>query len=283
MERLEVAIKKARGQQADAQATPAAGEAGDPSAQPQVPAGLQETWTNLPQISLNRADLRRNRIFAHEASNEATAFDLLRTRTLRQMQEHGWRRLAITSPTPSCGKSTLAVNMALSLGRQEKIRTIEIEMDMRRPSQSRLLGLDKATGRTTEPAVARVITGKADFADVARRVGPNLAFVSNETAMRNASDILLDSNVGEILSEIEARYKPDVMLFDMPPVLYTDDTLAFMQHVDCALVIAAAESSTISEIDRCERELAAQTNVMGVVLNKCRLSNEKYGNYEYEY
>ncbi len=52
-------------------------------------------------------------------------------------------------------------------------------------------------------------------------------------------------------------------------------------RMDCVLIIAAAEATSIKDIDRCERELAGQTNVLGVVLNKCRyMENESYG-YEY--
>ena len=52
--------------------------------------------------------------------------------------------------------------------------------------------------------------------------------------------------------------------------------------MDCALIIAAAESTTISEIDRCERDLAGRTNVVGVVLNKARYM-EKSDGYGYGY
>ena len=58
---------------------------------------------------------------------------------------------------------------------------------------------------------------------------------------------------------------------------YTDDTIAFLPRVDCALLIAAAETTAVKEIDNCEREIAAQTNVMGIVLNKCRYMEADYG------
>jgi len=70
------------------------------------------------------------------------------------------------------------------------------------------------------------------------------------------------------------------VLFDMPPLLAGDDALAFIGHVDCVLLVAAAETSTIEEVDTCERELAAHTNVLGVVLNKCRYPDRQYG-YSY--
>ena len=71
------------------------------------------------------------------------------------------------------------------------------------------------------------------------------------------------------------------MIFDMPPMLVSDDAMAFMGQVDCVLIVAAAETTTINEIDRCERELAAQTNVLGVVLNKCRYLERSYGYSQY--
>ena len=71
--------------------------------------------------------------------------------------------------------------------------------------------------------------------------------------------------------------KPDVVLVDMPPMLATDDVMAFLPNVDAMLLIAAAGSSTIKEVDDCERELAEHSNVMGVILNKCKYVPENYG------
>ena len=72
------------------------------------------------------------------------------------------------------------------------------------------------------------------------------------------------------------------MLFDMPPLLVSDDTIAFLDQVDCVLMIAAAEESTMGEIDRCGKELARHTQVLGVVLNKCRFMDRDEG-YDYDY
>ena len=276
MERLEAAIRKARGRSA-------ASTAADGGLSP-AEARVKEAWEGLTEMLPSPKELKRNRIMTLNPAPEATAFDVLRTRTLRQMQEQGWKRLAITSPTPGCGKSTIALNIALSMGRQQKIRSVSIEMDMRRSSQQRLLGLrGKKQQKVTESAVARLLSGNATFAEVAQRINTNLAMVTSEGDLRNASDILLDQSVGQVLDTIEAEYQPDIMLFDMPPVLMTDDTLAFMNYVDCVLLVAASETTTLAEIDRCERELAAHTNVMGVVLNKCQLSSNEYGGYGYKY
>lgn len=274
MERLQAAIEKARQEQ------PARSMS---AARPAAATDVGARWDALPSVDFRPGLLRRNRIFAFEATPEATAFDVLRTRTLAQMAQNGWRRLAITSPTPGCGKSTVAINLAFALARQAGTRTIQIELDMRRPGQRALLGLPRlATPSNSLPASARLLTGAAGFADVAQRRGAELAMVMNESGIGNASDVLLSGSVETTLDKIEADYQPDLTIFDMPPMLVNDDMIAFSGAVDCVLVVAAAEDTSIKQIDRCERDLARHTNVLGVVLNKSRLHGPD-GTYAYDY
>jgi Mrp family chromosome partitioning ATPase len=97
---------------------------------------------------------------------------------------------------------------------------------------------------------------------------------------RNTTELLLSDRTASVLAQIEKTFQPDIMIFDMPPMLVTDDTLAFLKNVDCAIVVAGAESTTIDQIDIVEKEIAGQTNVLGVVLNKCRHMDQGYG-YDY--
>ena len=46
------------------------------------------------------------------------------------------------------------------------------------------------------------------------------------------------------------------------------------------IIVAGAESTTVSQIDEVEREVAQYTNVAGIVLNKCHFMEEGYG-YSY--
>jgi len=270
MERLQAAIEKAR-----------ANRTGDPyrdsgSALERV----GSNWAALPEIKPNPAGLERRRVYIDKTTEAAVAFDILRTRTLRFMQQKGWKRLAITSPTPACGKSTISLNLAFAMARQPGTRTILTEIDMRQPSQRKLLGTFKK-GPDIEPkdTLKGFLSGEMKFGEVAHRYGDRLAFATNNGHVANASDLLLGAGVGDVLRQVEIDYDPDIMIFDMPPMLVNDDTIAFQQHVDCVLIVAAAESSTVAEIEKCERELASQTNVLGFVLNKCRLqaADGRYG------
>ena len=68
------------------------------------------------------------------------------------------------------------------------------------------------------------------------------------------------------------------MLFDTPPLMASDDSHGFLKNVDCALLLAAAEETSIDHIDVAERQLAELTNVMGIVLTKCRYISGAFGN-----
>lgn len=274
MERLQAAIEKARQESSQLPGR---------SASVSADQSLDDRWHALKKLKVNPRTMVRNRIFSIEATKEAISFDVLRTRTLRFMQQRGWTRIAVTSPTPACGKSTISLNLAFAIARQPKVRAVQIEVDLRQPSQERLMGLPKRPNRDAADVNLRgLFTGEIPFDHLASRYGDRLALATNGKGMSNASDLLLSSQVGEVLQSVEDDYRPDIMIFDMPPMLVNDDALAFTQHVDCVLLVAAAEHTTISQIDRCEKELAEHTNVLGVVLNKCRIASAD-GTYGYNY
>ena len=230
-------------------------------------------WAQLPEFRPRSATLERNLIVTQNAGPQAAHFDMIRTQLLHQLRVNNWRRVAITSPGSACGKTTLAVNLAFGLARQPNVFTLLAEFDLRRPSMARLLGM-------SEPRqFAQVLAGQSKPEDQMSRIGHNLLLATNANPVTNAAELLQEVNTGLCLDAIEARYAPDVMIFDMPPMLLTDDTLAFIDQIDCVLLVAAAERTGIEEIERCSADLAAHCNFLGVVLNKCRYLNrtEIYG------
>lgn len=282
MERIQSAIAKARAERSAPAGTAVLLPPALPDPEKPVPdrpgrdrASVDERWAALTPFIPDVAHLVRQRIVTVAGGREAVPFDVMRTRFLQQIRQNGWRRVAITSPTEGCGKTTVAMNLAFGLARQPNLRTILCELDLRRPACSALLGLRDRL------SFAKVIEGQADFADHARRIGENLAVAPNSSAVRNPSELLQGPAVAEALRRIEATYAPDVMLFDLPPMLSLDDAMGFVGQADAVLLVAAAEVTSTAQIDACERDLAAQTNVMGVILNKCRYTGPDYGDDYY--
>lgn len=280
MEKIQEAIAKARAIRTGATASeePTTATTPKPPSRtmppPPDPDARRDLWTALPDFVPDPQWLARNHIVAADAGHAAMGFDIMRTRLIQQLKAHDWRRVAITSPDPGCGKSTVALNLGLSLARQSELHTLVAEVDLRRPSLVNMLGLP------VRHSFGMVLANQARLADNAVRIGTNLVIATNHSPSGRSAELLHSSTVGPALDAIEAEYAPDIMIFDMPPMLASDDVMAFMRHVDCVLLVAAAGSSRIAEIDTCERELAGQTNVMGVVLNKCRYDGPGYG-YDY--
>lgn len=274
MERLQEAIQKARAQQTSKNVPhEKAPAAVNPSSTPKI----DEAWSNLTRFNPDIKILKRNRIVATEGSPEAIPYDMLRTRSLQKLHKEGWKRVLVTSPNTGCGKTSTCCNLAVSLGRNPRLRTIIFDLDMRRPSVGKLFG------HNSHSSFHSVLEDRVSFEDNAVRIGSNLAICTNRTPVHHPAELLQSDKTAKLLDEIDKKYQPDVMLFDLPPMLSNDDTMSFIRKTDCALLIAAAETTTIEQIDICEQDLANEIPMLGVVLNKCRYTEKKkdnkYGKY----
>ena len=269
MERLKAALDKARETRASGGASLRSAPPGRSAAHP----SLDQAWASLSPLNLDARALAKRRLIAFGRPAEATPIDVLRTKVLQMAGTNEWRRIAVTSPLPGAGKTTTAINLAVALARHVDLRIVLMDMDMRRPAMARALGV------TGKHGVASVLEGRESFGDQARRYGENLAISMNYLGQRDPSDMFLRTQTATVLDRIEAEYRPDFILFDMPPMLVNDDASALMGNVDCALILAEAGSTTADQVDVCEREIAAQTNVLGVVLNKCKYASDSYAQY----
>jgi len=268
MERLQAAIEKARTQRESRQPVQSSATG---SGEPVARTG---PWEEIHTPTWDRAHIAKSRVVAMGTGPETNSVDMLRTRVVQLMRQNDWKRVAVTSPDKAAGKSTTCANLLVSLARQADRRTILCDLDMRRPSIAGIFG------HKGEDGFAAVLAGRVPFQKQAVRFGETAAIAMNYQPERNPSEILLSDRTTQVLAEIEKTYHPDIMIFDMPPMLVTDDTMAFLKNVDCCILVAGADSTTIEQIDTCEKEIAGQTNVLGVVLNKCRHMESGYG-YDY--
>ena len=267
MERLEAALAKAREMR---QSALGAGRL-DGGTKAASPAAIDTLWSSLPEFHVDEDRAHKYRITALRGGKDAGPYDMLRSRTMRAMKEKGWRRLAITSPDPGCGKTTISMNLAFSLARQKDLRVMLVDLDLRRPS------LLKALGGSVRSSFWEVLERKADLADCAMRYGDNLLVAMNKAPASHPAELLQSPQTITVLHEIEAQWRPDILIFDMSPLLASDDNLGFLGNCDSALLVTASESTTMSNIDLCEKELAGLTNVLGIVLNKCRYQDDSVG------
>lgn len=278
VERLKAAVERARAQRGG-EHTAVTPHPDAVLTQAEVKRGQKDdAWAALKTVSLDERHLENNRIITSNKKDPAyISFDVLRTRILRVFQKSGWRRIGITSPTKGCGKTFVAANLALSMSRAQNNRTILIDMDLRLPALSKVLGV-----RQTDPARG-FLSGKTAARDFLCSVGPNLAVGVNNERLRDAAEVIMDERTGKVLKAMEAEFDPEVVIYDLPPMLSCDDVIGFLPNLDCILLVAAGDRTRPDSVMECERLLADQTNLLGVLLNKADVSgSSKYG-YEYGY
>ncbi|MBV7379810.1 CpsD/CapB family tyrosine-protein kinase [Maritimibacter dapengensis] len=270
MEKLQSAIEKARLQRETANASDAVKTAKKTTVAPKSN-DLTDIWTALEQVSVSSQVVRDNHLHAQAGGHEAAPFDMLRTRILQQTRANGWKRVAIVSPDSGCGKTTMAANLAFSFGRRTDFRTMVLDLDLRRPQLASKFGLKP------QHTMADVLQGRLEFSGHGVRLGDNVALGLNNGPVENSSEILQSETTKDALTVLQDTYQPDLMLFDMPPLQAADDNFGFLNNVDCAILLAQAEHTTIKQIDVAERQIAELTNVLGVVLNQCRYTDDAYG------
>lgn len=214
-------------------------------------------------VHLDPNQLERNRIISFSKSDVRTvSFDRLRTQVLRIMRDHGWRTLAITSPTASCGKTTVGLNLAFSIAHQTEQTVLLADFDLRDPQVAEYLGLPETV------SLVDFLNGDVSLSDVFVNPGiPRLTLLPNHKAVLNAAETLMTRKMQEMVSDIRNRYESRMVIFDLPPLLTTDDALAFLPQVDCVLLVVASGQSTKSEV-KASLNLLQNTNVIGTVLNK---------------
>jgi capsular exopolysaccharide synthesis family protein len=227
-----------------------------------VPGQIRYTRTRRVQIA--PAVLERHRIAALANDDTADAFRLLRTQVLMQMRQKGWQTVALTSPNKGVGKSTLALNLALSFAMEVDHTALLVDADLRDPDVGALLELPPS------PGLADYLVGSGAIEDLLIHPGiGNLVILPGGSPVANTSELLRSPMMSDLVTELRGRYSDRLIVFDVPPILAGADTLALSAYVDATILVVEEGRTTPEDFSRA-RELLAGCTVMGIVLNKSR-------------
>jgi protein-tyrosine kinase len=231
-------------------------------------------WSRMTSFELDPWRLERQRIVSLNRRHAgAVAFDIMRTKVLRDAAENRWSTLGISAPLGNCGKSTVAVNLAVSIARHEKVRVALIDLDLRQPKVARMFGL---AGRY---ATEEFLRGECLAEDFLARVGDNFAVGASPQPVANPAELLHCKSAAQVLARLRADLGADIIIYNLPPLLDGDDCLGLLPLVEASLLVVGAEQSTVEDIDITERQMRDRTRLLGVVLNKCRYHTSKNSNF----
>jgi succinoglycan biosynthesis transport protein ExoP len=183
------------------------------------------------------------------------------------------RSIVITSSIPGEGKSTMAINLAVSLA-DTGARVILVDADLRRPSIADYAGIEGNVGLTT------VLIGRADVEDVVQPLGTTtLDLLPSGQIPPNPSELLGSPAMIGLLDRLTASY--DTVLLDSPPLLPVTDGAVLSKLAHGALVVVGTDRIHRPQLQETLGSLqTAGAHVLGLVLNK--IDRREAGTYSYD-
>ena len=226
------------------------------------------------QVESETVELRPEMRLSAYTDPRGPAADRLRLLRLRLNQvwnAEKLKRLLITSPLPHDGKSTIALNLAVTLTEEGKRTVLLIEGDLHRSTISKGLGL---AGR---PGVAECLHSDVDPCSLIRRIEPiGCYFLPAGNLGGNPSELLHSPKLQTMMETLSPHF--DWLLIDSPPVAPLTDALSWKERADATLLVVRA-GCTPTQATEEALTLVGRKHVLAIVLNGVEGLDRAYKKY----
>ncbi len=227
----------------------------------------------IPHVSKRKGGTKVIMV-ADPGSEAAEAYRGLRTRLLYTASKRKVKSVIITSSEAGEGKTTTAVNLAVSLTQAEK-RVVLVSADLRRPGLERYFPNANGTG------LVDVLSGELAPLEAMIWTGvENLWLLPSGLHSVKPAEILGSTAMTELIEQLEAS--ADFVVIDTTPVLGLSDALNVAPLTDSVLFVADANRTNRGAIQEASHQLASVgASLIGVVLTKFESSklNPYYPHY----
>jgi len=230
-------------------------------------------------------------------STVAEAYRSLRTNVEFLSLEKSAKTICVTSASLMEGKTTTAINLAISIAQMGK-KTLLVEADLRKSF------LHHAFGIARDPGLTEVIVGNKDWHECTRTVtdlmlGPlgvdtlmstpnidKLYLLTSGTPPPNPAEFLNSQRMSDLIASFREEF--DVVVFDCPPILPVTDAAILASKTDGTLIVYRVGKIARSALKRAKGLLEnVRGRVLGVILTglKAELSAdyEELEYYRYAY
>ncbi len=209
-------------------------------------------------------------------SPPAEAYRTLRSNIRFSLFDKPARTFLVTSAGTGEGKSVTAANLAIVYA-QSGDSVILVDTDLRRPTLHRLFGLEASHG------VTNVLVGDTSLEEALMPTEvPGLRLLTSGPLPPNPAELLESDRMTELVNKLAEM--ADLVIFDSPPAVMLTDAGILSAQVDRTIIVAESGQVTeraIRDLERLFRH--ARADVLGVVLNKLRVTGGDYYYYYYYY
>jgi Mrp family chromosome partitioning ATPase len=224
-------------------------------------------FAQTQRVTISPAALRTHCITSgHERTAVAEAFKRIRTQVIQRVREGGRNTLGIASPRPGEGKTTVALNLAIHTAMEPDWTVLLVEADINHA------GLCAALGMQPLPGLTDYLVKDVPLEELL--VDPGLGrcvLLPAGTPIHGSSEALGSTRMQDLAAELKQRYPDRLVIFDLPPLLEGADGIAVLPWVE-ALLLVAAEGSTLAEDLVRSAQIVGDERLIGTVLNKSRVA-----------
>jgi succinoglycan biosynthesis transport protein ExoP len=216
--------------------------------------------------------------FIKPKSQVSEAFRALRTSLLLSQADHPPQVILVTSALPREGKTTSALNLAVTLA-QLGDRTLIVDSDLRKPGIRRALGL--TVGR--DFGLSSYLAGVSSLDDVVitHPQIENLSALTTGPIPPSPADLLSSHRMRDAITYLRQKYK--FIVIDSPPIMAATDAVILSALTDGVLLVVRSGETPKEAFTRTRDLLhAVKCRLLGVVLNAVDSSAPDYY-YSYRY
>ena len=213
-------------------------------------------------------------------SKRAESFRQVRTNLQFVDIDHRPKSIVITSSVPREGKTTTAINLAITIA-QTGQPVFLIEADLRRPKVADYLGIEGGAGLTD------VLVGRATVDEVLQPWGTtgNLWVMASGPLPPNPSELLGSQSMADLVHHLEKRA---TLIIDAPPLLPVTDAAVLTRLAGGALLVLATGKTRREQLRTAEQSIeAVGGKILGLVMNMAPNrgpDSYRYGyGYQYDY
>ena len=209
------------------------------------------------------------------------AFKTLRTNVSFSMPGSDCKCIGITSPNRGEGKSTIAINLAISLAQINK-RVVLIDCDFRLPTVLTKLKIK------SEEGLSNYLSGMIDRVPVLRHEQFAIDIVPSGIIPPDASALINTNEMFDVIKLLRESY--DYIIIDFPPINIVSDAALLSNVVDGYLIIVRDNNTEYRQVNDAIRQMRfSDAKIIGFVYNGKgdqkfyykKGKYKKYGKYGY--
>jgi capsular exopolysaccharide synthesis family protein len=210
---------------------------------------------------------------AHADFDFVEASKHLRARVESILINQDKKRVMVTSTYQDEGKTTTAVNLAISLSKMGK-NVVVIDADLRRPAVADTL----CVNTDGKKGLVQYFNHDATWKEVTKFVRSHGIFVVLSGGVsEDPAEMLGSEDMDTLLRHLETEF--DYIIIDTPPEKVVSDAMALAPKIDAALIVIKQEYADVNEINEVIDDINSDgQKVVGCVYNSLDRSSEKrYG------